>query len=297
VIKHTILKLTSQIIAVTFGKKNIFEESEKMNYLQLVLISMLQGLLEWLPISSEGQIMLFMFYIYNIAESATILSLIIWLHLGTMGAALVKYRVEYFNVLFPKTAEFNYLRKFLIVVTLATGVTAIPLYFFLRELFNPIHGEIISAMIGLFLIFTGIVLYFLKEIREYRQATDLSLREIIFLGLIQGLSILPGISRSGITVATLLGRKIEQEDGLKFSFLMSVPVVLGAFILDLIVSGIPELPGVSIYVLMMMIVVSFTFGLLSMDVLLAIAKKVNFAFFCVIIGLVAVILGLLPLIG
>jgi undecaprenyl-diphosphatase len=267
-----------------------------MEYLQFFLAAALQGLLEWLPISSEGQIALVMLYVFNITESSTILSLIIWLHLGTMGAALLKYRSEYFNVLFPKTAEFTYLRKFLVVVTLTTGITAIPLYLFLREVFKPSYGDIISVMIGIFLIFTGIILYIFRNIREYRPATDLSLKEMIFLGLVQGLSILPGISRSGTTVATLLGRKIEQENSLKYSFLMSVPVVFGAFIFDLMISGVPELPGISTYEIIMMIGVSFAFGLLSMDVLLAVAKKVNFAYFCVLIGLIAVILGLLPLI-
>ncbi|MFX1520383.1 MAG: undecaprenyl-diphosphate phosphatase [Promethearchaeota archaeon] len=267
-----------------------------MNYLQLFLISMLQGLLEWLPISSEGQIALVMLYVFNITESSTILSLIIWLHLGTAGAALLKYRSDYFNILFINNVEFSHLRRFLIVVTLATGVTAIPLYLLLNELFNPIYGDIISALIGIFLIVTGIVLYFFRNIREYRPVTDLSLKEMILLGLVQGLSILPGISRSGTTVATLLGRKIEHENSLKYSFLMSVPVVFGAFIFDLIISGVPELPGISIYEIIMMIGVAFAFGLLSMDVLLAVAKKVNFAYFCVIIGLIAVILGLLSLI-
>ena len=257
---------------------------------------MLQGLLEWLPISSEGQIALVMLHVFNITESSTILSLIIWLHLGTMGAALLKYRSEYFNVLFPKTAEFSYLRKFLIIVTLATGITAIPLYLFLREIFQPMYGDIISVMIGLFLVATGIILYFFRNIREYRPATDLSLKEMIFLGLVQGLSILPGISRSGTTVATLLGRKIKQESSLKYSFLISVPAVLGAFIFDLALSGVPELPGISVYVLIMMVGVAFVFGLLSMDILLAVAKKVNFAYFCMIIGLIAVVLGILPLI-
>lgn len=274
----------------------MYRESEQMNYLQLFLISMLQGLLEWLPISSEGQIALVMLYVFNITESSTILSLIIWLHLGTAGAALLKYRSDYFNILFINNVEFSHLRRFLIVVTLATGVTAIPLYLLLNELFNPIYGDIISALIGIFLIVTGIVLYFFRNIREYRPVTDLSLKEMILLGLVQGLSILPGISRSGTTVATLLGRKIEHENSLKYSFLMSVPVVFGAFIFDLIISGVPELPGISIYEIIMMIGVAFAFGLLSMDVLLAVAKKVNFAYFCVIIGLIAVILGLLSLI-
>lgn len=270
-----------------------------MDFLQLFLIAVLQGLLEWLPISSEGQIALVMLHVFNITDLSTILSLIIWLHLGTAFSALIKYRVEYFRVLFPKTAEkkaeFSYLRKFLVIVTLATGITAVPLYLFLIELFNPIYGDIISIMIGLFLIVTGIILYFFRNIREYRPATDLSLKEMILLGLIQGLSILPGISRSGTTVATLLGRKIEQENSLKYSFLLSVPVVLGAFIFDLLISGVPELPGISVYMLILMIGVVFVFGLLSMDVLLAVAKKVNFAYFCVIIGVIAAVLGILTL--
>ena len=76
-----------------------------MDFLQLFLIAVLQGLLEWLPISSEGQIALVMLHVFNITDLSTILSLIIWLHLGTAFSALIKYRVEYFRVLFPKTDE------------------------------------------------------------------------------------------------------------------------------------------------------------------------------------------------
>lgn len=131
------------------------------------------------------------------------------------------------------------------------------------------------------LIITGLILRLPSGGK--RNLYELRLLEIVLLGLIQGFAIIPGISRSGITVSFLLLRKLNEEHTLKLSFLISVPAVLGAVILGGSVEGVALISA--------FIVVSTTFvvGYLTMDLLLRFARKTNFSTFCISLGMISII--------
>ena len=130
-----------------------------------------------------------------------------------------------------------------------------------------------------------------SESNAYRRAEELSHFESALLGAAQGCAILPGISRSGTTIAFLLLRKIRQEDALKISFIISVPAVLGAVLIDLIgnVQDFNLFTGIS------MLISSFIFGYATIDVLLRFASIVKFSKFCISIGLIAIIITILTM--
>ena len=110
-------------------------------------------------------------------------------------------------------------------------------------------------------------------------------KEAFFLGLFQGLAILPGVSRSGTTITYLLLSGVEQGQALIVSFLISVPAVLGAVTLE-------ALSGNFVFFQngLVMLLTSFAMGYLTMDALLKLAKKVNFSIFCVFLGVVTIII-------
>ena len=108
---------------------------------------------------------------------------------------------------------------------------------------------------------------------------------MLIAGAAQGFTIFPGISRSGITVAALLFRKFEQEDALKISFLMSIPAVIGANILDM--GGVESFDPL---VLLAGIVSAFVTGYLTIDILMRFARSVRFDVFCIVFGIIALIL-------
>jgi undecaprenyl-diphosphatase len=113
---------------------------------------------------------------------------------------------------------------------------------------------------------------------------------MVLAGLVQGCSILPGISRSGTTITILLMRGITQELALRLSFLMSVPAVLGALILF----EVWALPSVPLMAAALMVLSSLVAGYLTMDLLLRFAARVNFAFFCIVLGALTIVLAQLP---
>jgi undecaprenyl-diphosphatase len=269
--------------------------------IEYIIIAMVQGLLEWLPISSSGQTMIVSINLFGIsAEQA--FSLTIWLHLGTTLAVLLKFRTDFikiFKSFLPKTYQVDKTnirkRNWLIYATIGTGITAIPLYFIFKIIlsgsFIPIQGDLITLIISGLLIITGIVL--LKTRKIYGKNTiegvpqDVIPKDSFVAGLIQGVSILPGISRSGVTVSAILLEKYQQDDALRLSFLMSVPVVIGSIIADIIFGEGSILGTINPFIIIIITLTSFLVGYLTIEVLLRIAQKISFGYFCIIYGVIA----------
>ena len=272
--------------------------------LEYIILAILQGLFEWLPISSSGQVVIFSINILGISpENAFTIS--IWLHLGTTLAVLVKMRKEYYNIV--KTIIFNKgryeekdvkLRNWLIYATLGTAVTALPLYFMLRffilDAFSAASGDILTLIISGLLIITGLVLFFLKRSFGNKSIERQSFKQIrkdsSISGLIQGIAILPGISRSGFTVSSILFEKYNQDQSLNLSFLMSAPVVIASLGVDVLFGEGSVFGTLDIITILVTTAISFVIGYLTMGGLLKVARKINFSYFCIFYGIIAFIL-------
>lgn len=256
-----------------------------------IIVALIQGLVEWLPISSEGQIV---FFIYNFTSvpADEILSLVVWLHLGTSLAVIVRYPRIILDLISLKD---KVLLKRLIIATIGTAVTAIPLYIFLKSSISVFQGEILNILVGVLLLVTAIVLYL-----PTRQTTDTDTeletsevtdREAIVTGLVQGTAVLPGLSRSGVTVSSLLMQRVDKETALRFSFLMSVPAVFGILAIEIITGNtIPS--SVSLLDLVLIEAIVFIVGLASMEFLLRLARKISFWKLCLVLALIAIIMGI-----
>ncbi|MHA2326133.1 MAG: undecaprenyl-diphosphate phosphatase, partial [Promethearchaeota archaeon] len=258
--------------------------------LEYLIIAILQGLFEWLPISSSGQTMIIATNFFGISPENAF-SLAIWLHLGTTLAVILKFREEFVNILKSITQNATNLngfatkkRNWIVYATLGTGITAIPLYLVFRmiflNIFTAIQGDIITLVVSGFLIITGIFILKTRKIQSNITLAMLSndkVRKDSFIsGLVQGFSILPGISRSGVTIGGILLKKYDQDEALKLSFLMSVPVAFASILVDLIfgeglIFGVLDLLTIVITTL-----VSFITGYLTIEFLLRIAQKTSF---------------------
>jgi len=243
---------------------------------QAALLGILQGIVEWLPISSEGQTMVTMIALYGITPAAA-LSCSIFLHLGTMAAVLVKFRREFLGVL--RALDSN-LTRTIIIATLCTGVTGLPLYLIIKDTFTS--GTQVTLLIGLLLIGTGLILRAGRP--GIKDVEEITTRDMIILGLVQGLSILPGVSRSGLTTSALLLRNVRQDVALMVSFMISVPAVLGAAIIDHSAAALP------VEIIATMVAAAFVTGYLTMEVLIRVAKTLDFSKFCIALGLLTVVL-------
>jgi len=255
-----------------------------------IIVALIQGLAEWLPISSEGQLV---FYIVNFTslDSNEILTLVVWLHLGTSLAVIVRYPKIIRDLLIFKD---RVLLKRLILATIGTAATAIPLYIFLKNNISLFQGTLLNILVGVLLLVTAVILYLptrqaidSEQELETRDVTD---REALVTGLVQGSAVLPGLSRSGVTVSSLLMQRVDKETALRFSFLMSIPAVLGILVLE-IVTGSASLSSVSLVDMVLMEAIVFIVGLLSIEFLLRLARKVNFWKLCLVLAVIAIIFG------
>jgi undecaprenyl-diphosphatase len=246
-----------------------------------------QGVFEWLPVSSEGINSLIMVNFFGRAlEEAVVYS--IWLHAGTLFAAVVYFKDDVLKLArnFPtyvknpkKSTKENRLTTFLIISTTLTGIIGLPLLLFGIEKAN-ISGASATAFIGILLIFTGLLQKYSKKSFEKKDTTT---GDSALVGGLQAFSVLPGISRSGITVSVLLLRNYDARSALKLSFLMSIPAVLVAEV------GLAVLGRITLDLYSLVSVASsFVFGLLTIDVLLKIGGKINFGNFCIFLGVLSI---------
>jgi undecaprenyl-diphosphatase len=274
-----------------------------MKIIEYIIIAILQGLFEWLPISSSGQVMIVSINFFGISPSEAY-SLAIWLHLGTSLAVLIKFRGDFgsiFKSLFPNTFDvensYKVKRNWLILATLGTAITGIPLYLlfklFMENYYIAAHGDLITLIICALLIITGIILL-IKNESGTKQIQNIEpsffQNDSILAGLTQGISILPGISRSGITISTILLENYVQEDALKLSFLISVPAVFGSIAADIIFGEGSIFASLNPLIIIIVTLISFGIGYLLMEFLLKVANRISFGYFCICYGIISFII-------
>lgn len=254
-----------------------------------IIVAFIQGLVEWLPISSEGQAVLFV-YNFSSVPPSELITLVVWLHLGTALAVIVRYPRTIFEVLALRDRT---LFKNLLIATLCTAITALPLYFFLKSNISAFQGEILNIVIGALLVVTAIILYLptLKDNAEMIETVEPDAKVSAVTGLVQGFSVLPGLSRSGVTVSALLMQRVSKETALRFSFLMSVPAVLGIVAVEVLTSG-AALPSIAPLDLLLIEVIVFITGLGSMEFLLRVARRISFWKLCIVLGIISIVFGI-----
>ncbi len=242
-----------------------------------VLIGLLQGLLEWLPISSSGQLSLILTQILGISP-AIAYRLSIASHLGTGLSGAVILRKELLRALHDL--------KLLEIIILPVIVGA-PIALLLEKQVTNLQGDLFNLMIGALLLATAFIVYKARS-GCGRKLEDLTLTDLIILGIVQGLAALPGLSRSGITIAVLLLRNVDPIDAVKASFLTGIAAT-GAAALYEIISYNFEYWNMAMAVALML--PSLSTGLLSAKSMLVLAQKYNkeITIFAAIIGVLAII--------
>lgn len=239
--------------------------------LEYIILGILQGVFEWLPISSEGVIA----FVSQIFGKENVLDLALFLHLGTLLSLFVYFFNDWRNILFLKDKK---LFKFILIVSIVSFIIGFPLY-------NLIGNFVIGA--GL-LILMGFGLVLTSYFQSHNKKITISEGKLaVLVGVLQGLSVIPGLSRSGSTIFGLSFSSKSSFEILKLSYIISAPVVLGSS-LYLAYKNFEIVSYGWIAVLF-----SFIFGLLTLDVLLKISQKINFSKFTLFFGILCLIGGCL----
>ena len=252
------------------------------------LLGLLQGLTEWLPVSSQGVVTAASAFLFDYDASDAV-ALALWLHVGTSLAAALAFRREVVGIAREVLSDPTHpspLLVFLAVGTVVSAVIGLPLLLLLDELSDAL-GAGAMVVVGVLLVATGAV-----QMRRplsgtpdsgTRDRAGLSVLDAVLTGVAQGLAALPGLSRSGLTVAVLLGRQVDRSEALVLSFLLGIPAGLAAALFAGLESGVLRtVDGV------VGAAVAFVVGLASIKVLLAVARRVNFAVFVVLVGLAVI---------
>lgn len=240
-----------------------------------ILLGAVQGLTEFLPVSSSGHLLIAQNLLGLSGEE---IALAIVLHLGTLIAVVVFFFKEILEVLRDKA----YL-ALVILVTFITGVIGLIGKDFFEGLFSSTKAVVVSFLI------TGVILLLTRNFMSAKNE-KIGTKDALILGFTQAIAILPGISRSGITISTLLFRKIEKEACFKFSFLISIPLILGATLLEIRKIG-SALEG-NLVNLTAGFVASVICGLIALFILKAVIKRAKFYYFgyyCILVALLTLI--------
>lgn len=248
-----------------------------------------QGLVEWLPISSSGNLSLFLTAVGTSPEIA--LQLALFLQMGTTLSAAVYYRETIHEAVRaapgwrPRSAfaPSNVEITFVVVACLVTGLVGIPIYLTLIDLASDLSGGLFVAIIGALLILTGLLERISESIgvggKEHPDLLD-----AVLVGVIQGVSILPGVSRSGTTASMLLFRGHGGPSAFRLSFLLSIPAGIGAGLLIVVDNGFPTTGFEAAVALATSAIV----GYVAIDAIMRVVHRVDFWIVCVVLGGLAV---------
>ena len=264
-----------------------------MSWWQALILGVLQGLTEFLPVSSSGHLALAQMASNGLGVPFSQPGVVFdaMLHVGT-AAAVVWHERELISPAMVKSIDGRRLVLMLIIGTLATGVTAFPIRDLARTAFER------PLWVGCFLVLTGFIVLSTRVLKERGHSmADTRWWQALVMGLVQGLAVLPGISRSGATIAAGLGCGLQRSWVARFSFLLGVPAILGATVLE-VVSEREALAGHGAGFWLACALGTLAAGLYGYLALRVVIRTVSsevfhrFAWYCLPLGVVVVALAL-----
>ncbi len=262
---------------------------------QLVL-GIIQGIAEWLPISSEGMIVLAETFLFGKSNLQGMIESALFLHLGSALATIVYFRKDIIQLfkglsLRPQPLSTTMpLFKFLLGATLISGSLGLIFLKFITQTVNqhPSAIRFIVVILALCLLITALLQLKVKQ-KGHRASSQITWRDTWLLGIVQAFATLPGLSRSGLTVSFLLFQNFSADEAVRISFLMSIPIVLaGNLVLSMThyVFQWQSLIGLA---------VAFLTSLVMIDLLIKAAKRMNFGWFILAMSLLVGLSALLPI--
>ncbi|MDR2068735.1 MAG: undecaprenyl-diphosphate phosphatase [Spirochaetaceae bacterium] len=196
-----------------------------MGIIEAIILGAVQGITEFLPVSSSGHLVLLQ-KIFGISEPVLLFDTMV--HGGTLAAVFLVLRRDIWNIV---RRPIQPLTGLLILATIPTVIIALVFRDFIEEAFHS------AAYLGFAFLFTAAALlvseYLSGRSGKFRNGETMNWLDAVIIGILQGVAIIPGVSRSGLTLSGALSRKLERDFAARFSFLLSIPAILGALVLQL----------------------------------------------------------------
>tara|TARA_B100001113_G_scaffold351041_1_gene349323 strand:- start:704 stop:1492 length:789 start_codon:yes stop_codon:yes gene_type:complete len=259
-----------------------------MSALETLILGIVQGLTEFLPVSSSGHLELVKAIFGSDYEQQQGLLVTITLHAATAFSTIFVFRKDIFMILsdllrFKRGESLNFSLK--IILSMIPAVI-IGLIFedFIASLFV---GKI--ALVGVMLMITALLLFLADQVNENNK--ELNYSNTFYIGVIQAIAILPGISRSGATIALAVLLKIDRNKAARFSFLMVIPLILGSMAKS-VMDGDLSQDSTALLPLLVGFVSAFITGVFACRWMVALVKKSQlkyFSFYCFALGALAIL--------
>ena len=257
-----------------------------MGVLEAIILGIVQGLTEFLPVSSSGHIEIAKVLLGSSQEQSLLMTIV--LHAATALSTIFVFRKDIKEIIrglcqFKWNNEFQFSLKVILSMIPATIVGLL----FENEIELLFSGEIL--LVGCMLIVTGLLLFLADKAKNTNQ--NVNFFHAFIIGVSQAIAILPGISRSGATISTSVLLRIDREKAARFSFLMVVPLILGKMSKD-IISGDILIENTSLMPLVTGFTAAFITGLFACKWMIQLVKKSklkHFSFYCFFVGSISII--------
>ena len=262
-----------------------------MDILKSLLLGIIQGLTEFLPVSSSGHLEIFKVFLDFSYDSTNSLFFTLIVHLATALSAIIYFWKEVKEIIMSlisfKKDENTFFAFYILVSMIPAGLAG---YFFESEINYLFNGNLI--LVGFMLILTSFILYLSDRFNNSNK--KLNLKSSLIIGFTQALAILPGISRSGATIGTSIFLGLNRDIAAKFSFLMVIPVIFGSSLNIILDNEIEFNKNISNYL------VGFSAALISgyyackwMIIFVKKSKLIYFSIYCLLIGILSIIYSIL----
>jgi len=242
-----------------------------MSLLEAIILGLIQGVSEFLPVSSSGHLLVF-HHIFDITAEDN-LTFIIVLNMGSLVPLLYVFRKDIWDLI---KNPFQKMTALLIVATIPLVIVTLLFEEFIESMFHAIYFLPIGFVI------TGVVLLLSDRLKNNdKDITGISFIDAILIGLAQAVAVFPGISRSGSTISATMARGVNRESAAKFSFLMSVPAAFGAlaFRISRIVRDPALIEGLNFPNLIAGFLTAAITGYFAINIMLTIVKKAKLKYF------------------
>jgi undecaprenyl-diphosphatase len=263
-----------------------------MNIIEAVILGIIQGVTEFLPVSSSGHLTIIQ-KLFGIDEPVMLFN--IALHLGTLLAVIVVLRKDIINIICKPVQK---LTGMLIVSTLITVVFALVLKKSGENGFSLLDTAYTSTkFLGVAFLITSAALFVAEKLSkhgEVRGEKEANILDAVVIGICQGFGVLPGISRSGSTLAGALGRHLDRDFAARYSFLLSIPTILGGFVLEIADSLKPDAvaPDINLSAILAGSITAAIVGFAAINLMLKIIrsrKLYGFSIYTGILGILVII--------
>lgn len=263
-----------------------------MELIDALVLGVIQGVTEWLPVSSSGHLVIGQEMLGLPANENLLFDLMV--HLGTVLAVCVYFRREFWNILramIPRS-QCGPDRDQLRLLGAAIAVGTIPIAVVGLLISGEVEDIFTLPMVGVALLVNAVVLVVAERIASDRKKSVRPF-DALLIGIFQAVAIIPGISRSGFTISGGLLRGVEREAAATFAFLLSVPALIGAFVYGVLALERYDAEAVTMLVGM---ATAFVVGIASIDVLLRVVRAGGlwaFGAYCAVVGVIVIVWGIL----